>query len=168
MTKRRITLLTAEGLFELKKKPIDGVCLVKWCCEKGHARKTGLCHKHFQARWRMKNPKRSAYAALRDHAKGRGIAFSLTFDYFEGMLDGLRFWDHEAESRGDALSLDRIDPTKGYVRGNIRVITLSENVIEGNKIRHLPEYVQHIIERKRAKAKEAVGFKEIDPDACPF
>ena len=165
-----IALHAAEGLFTLKQRPGEGLCVVKGCCNRHGRKKAGLCDKHHQSRWRMKSPKRSAYAALRDHAKARRIEFSLSPEYLDGMLDVIAYWDHEAETRGDALSIDRIDPTKGYIRGNVRVITISQNVAEGNRARFLPEYVQHILERKRERAKASLGFpeREDDEERNPF
>ena len=155
----------SEGLFTLKAKPGPGFCLVKGCRKSSDPKKVGLCHCHHQYRWRMKSPKRSAFSTLRDHAKGRGIAFTISYDYFLGLTDALAWWDHAAESRGEALSIDRIDITKGYVFGNIRVLTVSENAAAGNRERFLPETVRAILARKRERA---MGFKGRSEDDCPF
>lgn len=157
-----------EGIFELKKKPGHGLCPVKGCRNDLHPRKAGLCHRHAQHRWRLRDPKRSAYTALRDRARRRGLEFTITLDYFQGMLDCVSYWDHAAESRGECLSLDRIDATKGYVPGNLRIITISENVIKGNRERHLPEMVQSILARKRTRAKENPHLADEVEEKNPF
>lgn len=157
-----------EGIFELKKKPGHGLCPVKGCRNDLHPRKAGLCHRHFQHRWRLRDPKRSAYTLLRDHAKGRGLEFTLSYEYFLGLTDAVAYWDHAAESRGECLSLDRIDATRGYVPGNLRVITISENAAKGARERFLPEVVQSILARKRTRAKENPHLAVEDEEQCPF
>lgn len=163
-----LEILTAEGLFEFKKKPTEHTCCVKNCRDKaaGPKKKVGeywWCHAHWQARYRLNNPKRSAYRALQDHARGRKLEFSLTYDYFLGMMDSAAAWDREAKSRGETVSIDRIDASLGYVRGNVRVVSLSENVLKGNRERFLPQNVQAVLERKRERVAEKLG-----ENCCPF
>lgn len=152
--------LSAEGLLELKARPGEGLCLVKWCRKEGQPNKTGLCHGHHQARWRMKNPKRSLYRMWKDHAVARKIPFTLSADYAAGLVDAYCFFDHTAESRGETLSLDRIDASQGYRAGNVRIITQSQNAAKSQRERHLPEHIHAMLERKRAKAMEHPALAE--------
>ena len=146
MTKRWRSRHVADGIFNLKKRTGPGLCMVSGCRNEGQSKKLGLCHKHWQHRWRMLNRKPSAFATLRDHAKGRGIAFTISYDYFLGLTDALGYWSGEG-----VPTIDRIKPERGYEPGNITVISLSENVAKGNRERHLPAAVQAILERKRAR-----------------
>jgi len=162
----------AEGFFTLKREPGPGMCMVTRCRNDHGKGKFSLCHKHYQHRWRMLNPKQSAFAALRDHAKGRGIEFSLTFDYFQGMCDAYAMFDHNAETFGEYPSIDRVDSTIGYRPGNLRIITVSQNAEKSAREKFLPAAVQEILARKRAKAKnnpllieERVAETE---ENCPF
>ena len=141
------------------------MCMVKGCRnEVGRKDKFSLCHKHYQYRWRMVNRKRSAYTTLRDHAKQRGLKFTISYDYFLGVTDALGYWSGEG-----VPTIDRVDPTRGYEPGNITVISMSENVAKGNRERHLPAAVQAILERKRARMSgDAVNPFARDEDACPF
>lgn len=159
----------AEGLFDLKLNTGAGLCMVK-CCRKPHApQKMGLCYQHYMARWRMRSPKRSAFATLRDHAKARGLEFSISFDYYTGLCDAHRYFDAAAVPKGETLTIERMDITKGYVMGNLTVISHSENVIRGNRDRFLPEYVQALLARKRAKAQGGpCASLHRDEDANPF
>lgn len=169
MTHREIHL--SEGFFELKQQAGEGLCMVKGCRKECQPKKVGLCYKHFQHRWRMKSRKPSAYASLRDHAIARGVEFNLPYEYFLGVLDCAGYWDVQAESRGEWATVDRIDATKGYVMGNIRVITHAHNAAKSNRERHLPAHVQAIIDRKRARAKENPHLAAevgVEDDACPF
>lgn len=159
----------AEGLFDLKQKPGSGMCLVLRCRKEADPKKVGLCHCHYQHRWRMRSPKRSAYATLRDHAKARGLAFTISHDYLLGLMDAYAYFDHAAESRGEYPSLDRIKAERGYEPGNIRIITVSQNTAKSNRERHLPAHVQSILDRKRARAKENPALaEEQEPDYEPF
>lgn len=165
--------LENEGLFQFKKNPQPEKCCVKLCREDsgGRKKKVGdhwFCHKHWQVRYRWKNPKNSAYRALRDSAKQRGLEFRLSYDYYLGMMDCAAVWDKGAEKRGDIVSLDRIDPVEGYIPGNIQLISLSENVAKGNRERYLPEVVQSMIARKRVRASERQGGVGGELDDCPF
>lgn len=153
--------LLEEGIFTFKKNPGPGLCPVRGC-RRGIGKKKTFCDAHHQYRWRVKSPKKSAYATLRDHAVGRGIVFTISAEYFAGLTDAHRFWDHEAVSHGDVLTIDRIDATKGYEPGNLTVLTMSLNVIKGNKERWLPEHIQHILDRKRAITR---GEEPVEDDS---
>ncbi len=159
----------SEGLFTLKAKPGPGMCMVSRCRNTMAPNyKFSLCHKCYQYRWRMLNPKRSAYTALRDHAVARKLEFSISFDYFTGLCDAHRYFEMTPETKGETLTIDRIDITKGYVVGNLTVVSHSENVIRGNRDRFLPAYVQAILARKRAKAQDSVNPYARDPEENPF
>lgn len=173
MALRGIEKLREEGVFKLKKTVPAGRCPVLRC---GNPSKPigscGLCAKHHQQRWRMRSKKESAYALLKAHAKQRGIDFRISAEYFSGLADALAMFDHTAETRGETPSLDRLDPSLGYVPSNLRVITVSENSKKAARETRLPEHVQAILARKRAQAIKK--FEELDrrmngdPDACPF
>ena len=152
-------------LFTLKVKPGPGLCKVKGCSHKTGLKKGGLCDKHHQQWFRFKNPKAGAYATLKGHALKRRIPFNITYDYFLGLTDACGYWDRDVENHGDLPTLDRVDPCKGYVFGNLRVVSHSENAIKGNRERHLPAHVQEILRRKRARLQARL---EPDEDDCPF
>lgn len=159
----------SEGFFTLKQNPRKGLCMVKGCRNCVGVKKAGLCDKHHQHRFRMKSPKRSAFATLRDHARARGLDFNLTYDYFLGLTDCAGYWDLRAESRGEWATLDRVDGTKGYLMGNLRVITHSMNSVKSNRERYLPAHVQSILDRKRARAKENPHLAdEVEVEENPF
>lgn len=169
MTPAQRAVHVAENLFDLKQKAGPGLCGVKGCRRDEERRKMGLCHCHHQQRWRMKSPKKSAYATLRDHAKARGIGFTISPDYFEGLCDAHARFVHVAETRGEQLTIDRVHAHLPYQKGNLQVMTHSENSAKGNRERFLPAYVQAILDRKRARIQqEEPGFAEKDENECPF
>lgn len=167
MTPQQRALHEAEGLFVLKAKPGHGMCGVRGCRNELAPRKMSICHKHWQQRWRMQSPKKSAYAMLRDHAKERGIKFTLTPDYFRGFCDAFARFDQSPDTYGQRMTVDRVDATRGYEEGNIAILTLTENVAKGNRERHLPAHVQAILDRKRARMQESPEPVE-EEEKCPF
>ena len=155
------------------------MCKVKHC-RNGHGKKKGgLCDKHSAQWFKHKHRRRWAFNDLKGRAKRRGLAFDLTFDYYCGITDGAGY--HEGRStleRGESLTVDRIDITRGYEHGNIRVITHSENVAAANRERFLPETVRALLERRRAAAgacaelldapEDTEGTGEWDDGINPF
>lgn len=159
-----------EGLFALKKVLREGRCCVKNCRSEAVSprKKVGelwFCHGCWQARWRFLSPKRSGFTMLRDHARARRIKFTISYDYYCGMMDAAASVFKEAETRGETVSIDRVKVDKGYEPGNLQVITVSENTVKGNRERFLPEAVQDVLRRKREKLREKLG--ELD-EMCPF
>lgn len=69
---------------------------------------------------------RAAFAALRDHARGRGIEFTITFAEFEAFAVQSEYIEKKGNHR-EGLTVDRIDNLKGYVPGNIQPMTRARN-----------------------------------------
>jgi hypothetical protein len=56
----------------------------------------------------------------------------------------------------DAPSADRIDPRKGYVRGNIQVISMKANAMKANATpEELKTFALWVLKAKRKKAKNS-------------
>lgn len=58
------------------------------------------------------------------------------------------YWQ-SADTPGLVPTLDRVVASKGYVAGNIQVVTRSQNSEKSNKERFLPAHVQDMLRRKR-------------------
>lgn len=164
--------IEAEGLFKIKTRTTPSTCCVSRCSgDAGNTKKRvgdcWFCGKHWTQRWRLGSPKQAGFFTLMTHARERGIAFTIPFTYYLGLMDAAAAWDLEAEKRGDIVTIDRIKASRGYEIGNVRAISLSENVVKGNRERYLPENVQSILARKRAKLKSAVAWYMQEPD-MPF
>ena len=97
--------------------------------------------------------KRGILYRAKSRAKKTKIPFSLTPDDFE-IPERCPILDIELKSRAgmnvgkgagkgkltfDAPSLDRIDPCKGYVPGNVWVISFGANRMKGEK--HIEEFI---------------------------
>ena len=114
----------------------------------------------------VKKKKTADYCTLRDHARARGIEFKITLDYWRGLVDAFGYYQKRED---EVLSIDRVDATKGYIEGNIRVVSVSLNSYKSNKEKYLPEHVQHMLERKREEIR-ADKQKHLDldpPEADP-
>lgn len=85
------------------------------------------------------DPRFAKFYMLKDakrRAKDKGLEFSLTE---EDILipefcpvTGLKLQRHEKCLRWDSPSLDRIDNSKGYVKGNVAVISNKANMLKKN------------------------------------
>lgn len=94
-----------------------------------------------QYRWRRKNPRLTWCSAARYNAKRRakkkGLPFDLSAAYICSILpDKCPVFGTTFKFRGNGVlgptspSIDRIDPAKGYVEGNIVIISLKANQIK--------------------------------------
>lgn len=105
----------------------------------------GVRHKErlrqYQRNWELKNPEKYLWHAARARARKAGLEFTI------GVLDivipsvcpilgiPLEFQPvrtSHRSARANAPSVDRIDPSKGYTKDNIRVISFRANHLKGN------------------------------------
>lgn len=94
-------------------------------CNRFAYRNQSRCNVCRNLRYKLRNPIKYAFIKLRYRAKERGHEFTITiFDY------ACLWFGHYGSEKGkssESLSLDRIDNSKGYVCGNLRVTTLAFN-----------------------------------------
>lgn len=89
-------------------------------------------------RWKTDNPASHLLRNCRGNARKRGLDFALTVEGIEGMLapmvcsaTGLPLtWGHDGDTSRNpwAPSIDRLDCSKGYVPGNVRVVCVLYNL----------------------------------------
>jgi len=89
----------------------------------------------FQKEWHRKNPAKSILVSAKTRANRNGLEFNLTLDDIQipeycpilnillGSLRGSR--------TNNTPSLDRIDNSKGYVKGNVHVVSWIANRLKG-------------------------------------
>lgn len=93
----------------------------------------GKCHKCRSRSWRTNQPMRAAYIRLKSHAADRKIPFTISFRHFECFARKSELIGQQGLT-GDALTVDRRDNLKGYVVGNLQVMTRRKN--SEKKARH--------------------------------
>ena len=85
---------------------------------------------------RLQNPKHWIWASAKFRAKRKGIEFTITENDFElpttcPLLE-IPMWKNPEEACANSYSLDRIDSTKGYIKGNVWVISKRANSIKSD------------------------------------
>ena len=82
--------------------------------------------------WYENNPKAYLLVCAKRRAKKNNIEFSITVDDFEIPEICPALGVKMVKRTRTAPSLDRIDPTKGYVVGNIQVLSLKANTMKND------------------------------------
>ncbi len=92
-------------------------------------------------KWRKANPFKYALSTIKNRSNKKGVSFDLTEEYL------FRLWNDCAgicpmtgvpmlkTSNGNnpfMMSIDRLDPEKGYIKGNIRLVNLWYNMTRRN------------------------------------
>jgi hypothetical protein len=95
----------------------------------------------FLARFNVKRRLGSLAYAAKNRANAKNLPYNINTDFvielweeqgmqcpITGRMFDLESWGKKAQVNPDAPSIDRIDPTLGYVKGNVRLVTYSANV----------------------------------------
>ena len=104
------------------------------------AKRNPAKHAGYQMKYRTKIPGMSLYRTAKQRAKTKGITFTIEFADLV-FLDRCPILDIPLKSysghvdkrpggRFDSYSIDRIDPTKGYITGNVQVISHLANMMK--------------------------------------
>lgn len=116
------------------------------------------CPKCVNRRWRERNPMRYFFNRLRYRAAERGHVFALPFEHYCELVLASGYLEKKGKTAA-SLSIDRIDEKKGYIVGNVQVITLSEN----SRKAWVPYYAQLKAEAEAAVAAAEKEAAEGDP-----
>lgn len=133
-------------------------------CERKAAPGRRVCYGCHKAAIRSRNPVWAAWSQIRARAIRRRIPFALSLDEFRAFVDGAGY----IEGRGrnaDCLHLDRIDATRGYMLGNLQILSASENCAKGRTERgrvleDWEEYAKGVWEAERRMDLEWDEFAE--------
>jgi hypothetical protein len=87
--------------------------------------------------WRNKNIIHALHSAAKSRSKQRGVEFTIDVADIPPMgthcpLLGYPFDSLEIRGGPNSVSLDRIDPTKGYIKGNIWIVGRRANMIKND------------------------------------
>lgn len=104
------------------------------------------------ALWTMNNPEKSILLKIRGRARKIGIPFDLELSDIVipevcpilGIPFRVNFKNKIAFY--DSMSIDRVDPKLGYVKGNVRIISMKANSVKNNatleELRMIVKYVK--------------------------
>jgi hypothetical protein len=101
------------------------------------------CHKQYMQDNPVLRQTQKMVCSARQRAKNKGLAFDIDHDYIRSIVPshcpifGIPLeWSLQREGAVLVLpnspSLDRIDPTKGYVKGNVWIISHRANTIKSD------------------------------------
>lgn len=136
------------------------LCVVAYCRGKRSGNYSRLCHKHKTYKWRSENPEKYAYNNLRDSARRRKLPMTLSFHDFLSFIQDTGYMEQKGNTK-ESLQIDRLDASRGYEVGNLRIVTTTENTVKGNKERRRAEYLESLLLRK--------GYRAESPDPnIPF
>ena len=89
--------------------------------------------KERRKRWVDTDPQGYMFCMIRAHAKQRGQDFNLEkSDIVIPDVCPVFGTQFSRETRDSTPSIDRLDPTKGYIKGNIDVISFRANRLKNN------------------------------------
>lgn len=105
--------------------------------EKERKRKQYHNNSTYYTSWQKDNVNSRLYSIAKSRAKKRGIEFNITkediFIPTHCPILGIELQMNQGSGAGgkkNSYSLDRIDPTKGYIKGNIQVISNLANTMK--------------------------------------
>lgn len=94
--------------------------------------------KEYSQRWRHADPLRYLLQYAKKRAKQQGFAFEVTKEHFAQELPthcpvlGCALTYESAKQANNSASLDRVDPTKGYIAGNVVIVCWRVNKLKGD------------------------------------
>lgn len=124
---RKVELTPGE-----ERKRRKGIC-IEWGCSKKAkgAPRCAACHRRI---WAENNPEKYLYANLRGNARRRGKVFEITFEEFSAFLKKENYLRRKRGRTKTSVSVDRDRNELGYVAGNLKAVTLSDNSWKRNYV----------------------------------
>jgi hypothetical protein len=109
----------------LARKRREGQCK-HWGCKNASRRGGRDCETCKSRKARLKDPVHYAFIQVKASARKRDIPFELTLDEFKE-FDLQTNYVKSKGRESESLTIDRIDPSIGYVLSNLRALTWAEN-----------------------------------------
>ena len=88
-------------------------------------------------KWKEMNPHRAFFLAKRSHARQDGVEFTLDMDDLDWpthcpVFGTLLLYNQGGRGNPNGASVDRIDNSRGYVAGNVAIISRRANTMKHN------------------------------------
>ena len=113
------------------KKARRGLCAIPFC-RKARTKRDPLCPCCRNQYDKLTDPVRYTFNVTKNNAKRRGKEFTIDLEYFRQLCAETGYIYTKGRT-ANAMTLDRENSQKGYVPGNIRVISNSLNASKGNR-----------------------------------
>jgi hypothetical protein len=94
-------------------------------------------HREYQEKYRKKNPLLVMCKAAKHRAKLKGLEFNIkpsdiVLPKYCPVFPEIELIRNDGVHKDNSPSLDRIDNNKGYVKGNVKVISNKANILKGD------------------------------------
>jgi len=106
-------------------KKSKGLC-VAYGCKNKHTPKNRFCAKHNHRYQKFKDPVRYCFNRKKNNARTTRIEWKLTLEEFREFCEEHNYLERTGKLATSA-SIDRIDPGKGYEKGNLQILSLADN-----------------------------------------
>lgn len=116
-------------MFKIAKRKRSGLCCAFRCLNKSSL-KDRFCSKHRHRYNKHNNYAKYTFNLLKSNARSRNKAFSLTFKQFLKFCADTDYLERKGR-RPTSLTIERMDPLKGYEEGNIRALDHLSNSTKG-------------------------------------
>ncbi len=119
-----------------------------------------MTYAEIKRNYRKNNPLRASYQNWKDNAKRRGKPFKISFEYFCKFAIETDYINKKGRT-SKSYHIDRIDETKGYVEGNLQVLSNRKNV---------QKYFKFLERRSKTEADfTCITVNEsVIPEGCPY
>lgn len=109
-------------------------------------------NKEYQRQYFRKHPERHLFWGIKRRARLKGLDFDLEFSDCVGPgtcpILGIPLFRNTGGNKptGNSPSVDRIDPTKGYTKDNIQVISQRANIMKNDaSVEELQRFAQWVL-----------------------
>lgn len=155
----------SEGVTAAK-KAARGKCIY-FNCRRLAAANRHVCNTCRDRAWRALHPEHHLWNNLKKSARKRGVDFTLTVEEFTEWCRENNFVARVGLA-ADAASVDRRDPSLGYSKGNLRVLTNEENARLGGALAYSGHRAKGQATMNFDEPRPAPGIVEEQPGEAPF
>lgn len=106
-------------------KKEKGLC-VAYGCKSTHTQKDRFCSKHRHRQQKWKDPVKYCFNRKKNNARTRGVQWNLSLEEFREFCEEHKYLEKTGRTASSA-SIDRIDPSIGYTKENLQILSLSDN-----------------------------------------
>lgn len=132
--------LKPKSEFAKNRSKADGLHSICKSCDKQRFKQYRKANREkvleYRKQWCAANRERCLWTKAKKRAKKRGLEFNIevsdvVIPEFCPVL-GLKLEQGKGKMQASSPTLDRIDSSKGYIKGNVRVISYRANMLKNN------------------------------------